>query len=136
MSDEEPEMLANPISNVPLKIHADEVDNLARLLNDTDWTPPLHLTPTEEDIVSRKGTVLLIGRSGTGKTLCVCNRMARDRVLHGNKIRQLFVSRTSRLCEYMEALQKRAGEDLTTLAMKRVNDFVEELSRDVDPDRR
>ena len=134
--EEEPEMLANPISNVPLKIHAVEVDDLVRLLDDTDWTPPLHLTPTEQDIVSREGTVLLIGRSGTGKTLCVCNRMARDRSLHGRTLRQLFVSRTSRLCEYVEALQKKAGEDLSTVALKRVDDFVDDLSRDVDPDKR
>ena len=133
---DEPEMLANPIANVPLKIHAVEVDDLARLLVDTDWTPPLRLTPNEEDIVTREGTVLLLGRSGTGKTLCVCNRMARDRLIHGNKLRQLFVSRTSRLCEYVEALQKRAGEDLSTVAMRRVDDFVEELSRDVDPEKR
>ena len=133
---EEPEMLANPISNVPLKIHAVEVDDLARLLDDTDWTPPLHLTPTEQAIVSREGTVLLIGRSGTGKTLCVCNRMARDRSLHGRTLRQLFVSRTSRLCEYVEALQKKAGEDLSTVALKRVDDFVDDLSKDVDPDKR
>eukprot|EP00546_Thalassionema_frauenfeldii_P011581 CAMPEP_0178925970 /NCGR_PEP_ID=MMETSP0786-20121207/18238_1 /TAXON_ID=186022 /ORGANISM="Thalassionema frauenfeldii, Strain CCMP 1798" /LENGTH=1471 /DNA_ID=CAMNT_0020600971 /DNA_START=303 /DNA_END=4718 /DNA_ORIENTATION=+ len=133
----EPEMLANPIANVPLKIHSVDVDDLDRLLVDENWTPPLKLTPTEEEIVTREGTVLLLGRSGTGKTLCVCNRMARDRLCHKSSIenfRQLFVSRTSRLCEYVEALQKRAGEDLTTVAMRRVDDFVDEMSKLVEPE--
>jgi len=134
--EDEPEMLANPIANVPLKIHSVDVDDLDRLLVDTNWTPPLKLTSNEEAIVTRKGTVLLLGRSGTGKTLCVCNRMARDRLVHKygkGKFRQLFVSRTSRLCEYVEALQKRAGEDLTAVAMRRVDDFVDEMSRLVEP---
>lgn len=133
---EEPEMLANPVANVPLKIHAVETDGLARLLEDKNWTPPLRLTSNEEEIVAREGTVLLIGRSGTGKTLCVCNRMAKDRVVYGNKIRQLFVSRTTRLCEYVEALQKRAGEDMASVAMRRIDDFVDEICRDLDRDRK
>eukprot|EP00548_Thalassiothrix_antarctica_P009031 CAMPEP_0194155752 /NCGR_PEP_ID=MMETSP0152-20130528/65748_1 /TAXON_ID=1049557 /ORGANISM="Thalassiothrix antarctica, Strain L6-D1" /LENGTH=1150 /DNA_ID=CAMNT_0038862877 /DNA_START=111 /DNA_END=3563 /DNA_ORIENTATION=+ len=136
LNKDEPEMLANPIANVPLKIHSVDVDDLDRLLIDVNWTPPLKLTSNEELIVTQKGTVLLLGRSGTGKTLCVCNRMARDRLVHKprkEKFRQLFVSRTSRLCEYVEALQKRAGEDLTAVAMRRVDDFVDEMSRLVEP---
>eukprot|EP00547_Thalassionema_nitzschioides_P017852 CAMPEP_0194239112 /NCGR_PEP_ID=MMETSP0158-20130606/5677_1 /TAXON_ID=33649 /ORGANISM="Thalassionema nitzschioides, Strain L26-B" /LENGTH=1368 /DNA_ID=CAMNT_0038973517 /DNA_START=483 /DNA_END=4585 /DNA_ORIENTATION=- len=134
----EPEMLANPIANVPLKIHSVDVDDLERLLVDVNWTPPLKLTPNEESIVSREGTVLLLGRSGTGKTLCVCNRMARDRLCRkssSENFRQLFVSRTSRLCEYVEALQKRAGEDLTTVAMRRIDDFIDEMSKLVEPEK-
>lgn len=63
--------------------------------------------------------------------------MARDRLRHKSSIenfRQLFVSRTSRLCEYVEALQKRAGEDLTTVAMRRVDDFVDEISKLIEPE--
>jgi len=136
LEEQEPEMLANPISNVPLKIHAVEIDKLSRLLLDTDWTPPLRLTSSEKAIVDTPGSVLLIGRSGTGKTLCVCNRMTRDHAVHGNKIRQLFVSRTSRLCEYVEALQKRAGEDMTMVRMTRIDDLIDEVSKTVDPDKK
>ena len=46
---------------------------------DEGWTPQMHLTREEKEVVEAKGTVLLLGRSGTGKTVCIINRMEYDR---------------------------------------------------------
>jgi superfamily I DNA/RNA helicase len=125
----EPEVLVEPSANVPLKIHAVHRTLLNQLVNDITWTPPLKLTAKEEEIVSRDGSVLLLGRSGTGKTLCVCNRMARDRQRFGNELKQLFVARTQRLCDYVQALQQNAGEDVQSARFIRMDSLLDELVR-------
>jgi len=88
---------------VPLKVYdigTAEIDNIAK----KDWTPKLHLTKEEREVVEIRGTVLLLGRSGTGKTICVCNRMEFDRqtFAKNKKFSQLFVARSSRLCTYVK----------------------------------
>lgn len=134
-TEEEPEMLADPIANVPLKIHSVDVGSFNRLVHDSSWTPPLRLTELEREIVERPGAVLLLGRSGTGKTLCVCSRMAYDRQAHSvsaksriEPLRQLFVARTQRLCDYVSALQSRMGMDVAGATFERIDDLVEELA--------
>jgi ankyrin repeat protein len=125
---DEPEVLVEPSANVPLKIHTVHHTLLGQLVSDSTWTPPLKLTATEEEIVNRDGSVLLLGRSGTGKTLCVCNRMARDRQRFGKELRQLFVARTQRLCDYVQALQQKAGEDVQSARFIRMDTMVSELA--------
>ena len=49
-------------------------------------------------------TVLLLGRSGTGKTICIANKMQADRrVAPGTS--QLFVTRSLRICHLVASLQ-------------------------------
>jgi superfamily I DNA/RNA helicase len=70
------------------------------------WTPPLLLTEREREIVeSPAGMCLVHGRAGTGKTLCVATRIARDATLAPH-CKQLFVSRTQRLCAHVESLYR------------------------------
>ena len=78
------------------------------------WTPKLHLTDEERDIVEAEGTVLVLGRSGTGKTICICNRIEFDRQTGSGQdplFTQLFVARSVRLCRYVEGA---VGEDNRT----------------------
>jgi len=128
-SEAEPMFLVNPTANVPLKIHAVRTSELPQLAVDRSWTPPLKLTPEEQRIVTKKGTVLLLGRSGTGKTICVCNRMAYDRQVHGRQLKQLFVARTQRICDYVRGLQEGAGEDLTSIEFMKMESLNVHLSQ-------
>eukprot|EP00980_Cylindrotheca_fusiformis_P000142 scaffold24_cov128-Cylindrotheca_fusiformis.AAC.15 len=68
------------------------------------WIPRLKLTDEERDVVESRGTVLLLGRSGTGKTICTANRMDYDRQLmaHDPSFSQLFVARSKPLCTYVK----------------------------------
>ena len=62
------EILLDPIGNVPMKLYdvaLDSIDDIAT----TSWTPQMSLTDEERKVVEAKGTVLLLGRSGTGKTI-------------------------------------------------------------------
>ena len=99
------EIVLDPLGNVPLKVYdipTDEMDAIAK----PDWTPALNLTLEERDVVESPGTVLLLGRSGTGKTICICNRMEFDRqrfaTKDGSFFSQLFVARSPRLCSYVK----------------------------------
>jgi len=102
-SDDNHEIFLDPLGNVPLKVYdvnTDEIDSIAS----NDWTPALHLTDEERIVVETLGTVLLLGRSGTGKTICICNRMEYDRQKFAMdpKFSQLFVARSPRLCAYVK----------------------------------
>ena len=46
-------------------VNFDNIDDIAK----TSWTPQMSLTDEERKVVEAKGTVLLLGRSGTGKTI-------------------------------------------------------------------
>lgn len=75
-------------------------------LEKESWTPPLRLTSAEKEVVQKPGTVLVLGRSGTGKTVCICNRMVCDADFHRDptELRQLFVSRSNRIKDLVERL--------------------------------
>jgi len=94
--------LLNPFGNVPLKMYEVEPENLDKVIGD-GWSPCLYLTKEERGIVEAEGTVLLLGRSGTGKTICIINRMDWDkqRFKGSSNFTQLFVARSRRLCRYV-----------------------------------
>ena len=106
----------DPLGNVPLKVYdvsTADIDEIAQ----ENWTPGLHLTEEERDVVETQGTVLLLGRSGTGKTVCICNRMELDRQKFNKQpsFSQLFVARSPRLCNYVkETIGAIAGCTFTT----------------------
>jgi hypothetical protein len=60
------EVFLDPLGNVPLKVYnisTEDIDDIS----EENWTPNLHLTEEERDAVETRGTVLLLGRSGTGE---------------------------------------------------------------------
>lgn len=103
-------VLLDPAGNTPLKLYTTSRSTLSQLSvhDDADWQPMLRLSRREREVSEQVGTVLVLGRSGTGKTLCLCERMSRDknmlmRVSTEWKGRpQLFVCRSKRLCEFVK----------------------------------
>ena len=95
--------MLDALGNVPLKLYDVTFDSIDGI-SDESWMPPMHLTEEERDVVEAKGTVLLLGRSGTGKTICISNRIEYDRQRLGHKpnFTQLFIARSSRLCRYVK----------------------------------
>lgn len=59
-------VLLDVFGNVPLKLYDVNVNSIDDIIMKS-WTPTLHLTAEERDVVEAEGTVLLLGRSGTGK---------------------------------------------------------------------
>ena len=94
----------DPRGNTPLKLFEVQTNDIERLVDD-NWKPQLYLTEEERTIVQSKGTVLVLGRSGTGKTVCIGHRMEYDRHLLGfdESFSQLFVARSQRLCSFVRA---------------------------------
>eukprot|EP00574_Skeletonema_japonicum_P013381 CAMPEP_0201731758 /NCGR_PEP_ID=MMETSP0593-20130828/26757_1 /ASSEMBLY_ACC=CAM_ASM_000672 /TAXON_ID=267983 /ORGANISM="Skeletonema japonicum, Strain CCMP2506" /LENGTH=79 /DNA_ID=CAMNT_0048224591 /DNA_START=33 /DNA_END=269 /DNA_ORIENTATION=+ len=79
-----------------MKIYDVSVSTISEIAKDS-WTPQLHLTEEERDIVEAEGTVLVLARSGTGKTVCTCNRIEYDRqstAARDPTFTQLFVARS------------------------------------------
>ena len=75
---EEDTVLVAPTRNVPLKLYTTQKAELLQLC-DTEWRAPLRLNQREKAVRLHEGMVLLLGRSGTGKTLCLIDRMRHDR---------------------------------------------------------
>jgi hypothetical protein len=100
----------DPTKNRPWKIHRVDRHKL-KWLKYSIYEPSLKLSAEEHKVVMGESPngVLLLGRSGTGKTICVVSRMDKDRVDHMEEVkskavvvpkelRQLFVARSGRLC--------------------------------------
>jgi len=95
----------DPRSNSPLKLFEVALNEIEHVVTDENWRPQLYLTDEERCIVQTKGSVLVLGRSGTGKTVCIANRMDYDRQCHDSNtlFSQLFVARSQRLCTFVRA---------------------------------
>ena len=97
------QVFLDPLANSPLKIWELQSGNVQRL-KEEGWEPKLRLTSKEEQVIESMETVLLLGRSGTGKTICIANKMQADRrVAPGTS--QLFVARSRRICHLVASLQ-------------------------------
>jgi len=135
VEDFEPEMLVDPSSNVPLKIHEVEGCDLDHFKNNAHFTPTVKLTKEEDKIVKKEGTVLLLGRSGTGKTLCVANRMLRDsKVFGSDNNEQLFVARTQRLCKYVSGIFEGGGGNSRSVQFLSAANFAKKLRDSISPE--
>jgi hypothetical protein len=105
-------VLLNPCRNTPLKVHVIHPAELSRLTSLlSTWVPSIRLTHREREVNSQLGAVLLVGRSGTSKTMCVSHRevsMQSETILT-----QLFVSRSQHLCKFVGSyqLQRTSDED-------------------------
>jgi len=75
------EVLLDALGNVPLKLYDVNFDNIDDIAT-SSWTPQMSLTDEERKVVEAKGTVLLLGRSGTGKTIVSCIICAQIKVVH------------------------------------------------------
>ena len=123
------EVLLDPFSNAPLKLFEARADELAVSVA-SKWSPPLLLSAKQREINSQRGSVLLLGRSGTGKTYYLVNRMQSDaraavEVSAGaaamaaadTAFRQLCVTRSAKLCELLKSLY-RDGEENSALSQR------------------
>lgn len=59
-------VLLDMFGNVPLKLYDMTFQSIDDMTMES-WTPKLHLTDEEREVVEANGTVLVLGRSGTGK---------------------------------------------------------------------
>ena len=96
-------VLLDPMANTPLKIHEADIRQLAS--KECLDSLPLRLTSAEKAIVEKSGSVLVLGRSGTGKTICIANKMTYDYRTSAREGRQLFVCRSARVCGLVQRLQ-------------------------------
>ena len=71
------------------------------------------------DIVHKQGSILLLGRSGSGKTYCLIARMHYDYNHIYPKPRQLFISKTRNLCASVKA----KFHEITELESNTVDDI-------------
>ncbi|KAJ1437479.1 hypothetical protein B484DRAFT_392733, partial [Ochromonadaceae sp. CCMP2298] len=108
----EDESLLDPVGNAPLKTYTLDLQAQAQAHSSSVGGSgsssgkklPLRLSRREREVNLAVGTVLLLGRSGTGKTVCLCNRMASDR--QANPVSsQLFVCRSRRLRDSVQRYQ-------------------------------
>jgi hypothetical protein len=109
----------NPQGNRAWKIYSILWDELPHLKN-LHWEPPLRMSSEEQNIMNAENGVLLLGRSGTGKTICVMNRMDRDeqRATDQQKLDQLFVARSRKLCSFVRRYrQKRPSASMHHTAL-------------------
>ena len=111
-----PEVLLDPSGNTPLMVFDVMVNELPQL--ETGWQPPMRLTTREKEIVDHEGLVTILGRSGTGKTLCMAMRMLKDleraSTVHIDDFRQIFVARSDRLCRQVRRLVEQGGHKYNT----------------------
>ena len=97
-------VLLDPMANTPLKIHEADIRQLGS--KECLESLPLRLTAAENAIIEKSGSVLVLGRSGTGKTICIANKMMYDqRTRICGQGRQLFVCRSARVCALVQRLQ-------------------------------
>eukprot|EP00668_Euglena_longa_P004016 GGOE01004709.1.p1 GENE.GGOE01004709.1~~GGOE01004709.1.p1 ORF type:complete len:2212 (-),score=587.98 GGOE01004709.1:501-7097(-) len=63
---------------------------------------PYRPTQMEHDVITADGNILLLGRSGTGKTLCCIYRICLDMVrsLPDTHLRQVFLTKSKSLCSH------------------------------------
>lgn len=122
------EMLLDPLGKTPIKIYnASGLEKQSTASNALNWVPPLILSNKQGEINLQQGTVLLHGSSGTGKTQYLVNRMQSDAhaAAGDRRISQLFVCRSSRLCEHVQYLYHEGGEnekeDDSSLSRRRID---------------
>ena len=85
------------------------------------WRPVLHLTARENQIVKQTGAMtIVLGRSGTGKTFCLCGRMDYDAAAAEDTkqpLRQVFLAGTRKVVEQAKCLRQH-GQRWTQAAAK------------------
>ena len=96
-----PEVFLNPDSRSPLQLFRVPADKLFVLAESPEWDPPIRLTVAEQTICEKEGAVMVLGRSGTGKTCCIAMKMWKDveeSAFRRQPRRLCFVARSQALC--------------------------------------
>jgi hypothetical protein len=117
LNEEEP-FLADPFSNALLKVYTVSKEDVSRL--QYGYKPVLQLSRDQIDINSQRGTVLLLGRSGTGKTKILSARMVSDRE-SPVVTKQLFVARSPGLCALMTTYQTDQSSEGSSMQNKQID---------------
>ncbi|KAJ1425162.1 P-loop containing nucleoside triphosphate hydrolase protein [Ochromonadaceae sp. CCMP2298] len=116
----EDENLLDPVGNAPLKTYTLDLQAQAQAHRNSSSNSssssssgigkklPLRLSKREREVNLAVGMVLLLGRSGTGKTICLCNRMASNRQSNPLSSQQ-FVCRSRRLRDSVQRYQRDYG---------------------------
>jgi hypothetical protein len=103
-------VLIDPMSNRPLKTYLTPRPKWSELMN-KQFKPPLRLSKKEEEIVNEQNSLLVYGRSGTGKTVCICNKMQVDRHFDGSQnvgiTKQIFIARSRKLVNLVQRTNER-----------------------------
>ena len=140
------EILVEPHGNSLMKMYTKSYSDMQEELNQK-LRPKfeLRLTRAEKKINRiREGSLMVFGRSGTGKTICLTDKMRSDRQLNGS-LTQLFVARSMHLCNVVKSYQQNSDSSFmeykknqTTFLqfrrfvddmLKRVKDHLKQLGR-------
>lgn len=140
------EILVEPHGNSLMKMYTKSYSDMQEELNQK-LTPKfeLRLTRAEKKITrSREGSLMVFGRSGTGKTICLTDKMRSDRQSNAS-LTQLFVARSMHLCSVVKSYQQNSDSSFmeykrnqTTFLqfrrfvddmLKRVKDHMKQLGR-------
>ncbi|KAH8095302.1 manganese ion binding protein [Aureococcus anophagefferens] len=88
-------VLLSPGKNTPMKLYVAACESLPggrapgavkAAVGENRWRPDLRLTEKEAGAVADDGAPsMVLGRSGTGKTVCMARRIARDRADHADR---------------------------------------------------
>jgi hypothetical protein len=129
------DVLITPCGNHPMRIRCASYTEMRNLVDGDEcalFKPPLLLTQTQQQIKNERGTILLLGRSGTGKTVCLCTKMRYD---YNQQVvatpeqspQYLFVCRSSRLCQYVnDQMQSESTEgNITFMTFDKFVDHME-----------
>lgn len=76
-------ILLDPVTSTPTKAYQLPTSELGRLAERL-YTPHLKMTASESKIVETNGTVCILGRSGTGKTVGASLRLSLGALLRAN----------------------------------------------------
>ena len=110
-----PEIMIDPDLNCPQQIFQTSVADLQTLVDEKvdfkTWHPDLRLTDEEAEIGLGKDSNVVLGRSGTGKTVCVIARIIRDSERWQES--RLFVARSKKLRDHVLQEVERREADTT-----------------------
>ncbi|KAJ1452868.1 hypothetical protein M885DRAFT_299475 [Pelagophyceae sp. CCMP2097] len=126
-----------PGTNRPLLLHvlaanAMSGGDVGAELDRIQWRPPFRLTTRESEALGHRGApAMVLGRSGTGKTLIMAERIRRDRESEpGSRI--LFVARSYRLADHVarEICQSEAHQQVARAVKPKQADIAALLGGD------
>ena len=127
----EVEILIDPFANRPLQIYSKPVNEIdTEPASSSTLKFPLRLTKKEKEINDTPGSVIIFGRSGTGKTLCLCDRLQQD-VEKNSELHQLFVARSVSLCNLVKAYQHRTGTVSQGATFYTWKEFLEKMDQSI-----
>ena len=130
------QILVEPKGNACMKIYSTSFSDIEEAISKKKIPKSsLRLTREEKAIINRKGgSVMVFGRSGTGKTICLTDKMRSDRQLNST-ISQLFVARNPSLCNVVKSYQQNTDSSYESYANKftflTFKTFMDEMYRKV-----